>query len=392
MTAPTFTADGIQIQTFQEIFDDLVTKYQGIYGADINVGSESPDGQRIALEAQARLDMQSFAATIANSLDPDFAEGLALISIAKLSGIYPRPATTSSWDIAITTDINLTLPDLYTIKDSIGQLWQTNGSANLTTGVNTVSFFAVEFGAIVGLAAYTFEQVTIVLGITLIDALIDAVTGIDEETTQEFRQRRLKSLGNPSYSVTGSLYAKIAQIGGVTDANIIENDTDATDANGVPEHSIWCVIEGGDVTDIAETLAKNITGGTGHYGSVSETYEETLQKPSGATFVLIHEVNFDRPTVIDAYITVTLTRKTPSDLIDLDLVKAQLEAVTFAIGEAMLAGSLYQYCFGAGDGYTVTALEISDDDITYVDTKLTPAVNEKYELAAARITITELGT
>ena len=51
MTAPRFTPDGIQVQTFQEIYDELAAGYRVIYGEDINLEPNSPDGQRVAIEA-----------------------------------------------------------------------------------------------------------------------------------------------------------------------------------------------------------------------------------------------------------------------------------------------------------------------------------------------------
>ena len=58
MTLPKFTPDGIQVQTFQEIYDELAAGYRSIYGEDINLDPDSPDGQRVAIEAQLVLDAQ----------------------------------------------------------------------------------------------------------------------------------------------------------------------------------------------------------------------------------------------------------------------------------------------------------------------------------------------
>ncbi len=57
-TKPRFTENGIEVQTFDEIYEELADGYKAIYGTDINLDPDSPDGQRVALEAQARLDVQ----------------------------------------------------------------------------------------------------------------------------------------------------------------------------------------------------------------------------------------------------------------------------------------------------------------------------------------------
>ena len=107
---PEFTDDGIEIQTFEEIYDELVDGYKTIYGSDIDLDENSPDGQRVAIEAQARLDLQSFGAALYNQLDPDFAIGTALNRLIKLSGISRNPSVRSSVSVTLTTDRILTLP------------------------------------------------------------------------------------------------------------------------------------------------------------------------------------------------------------------------------------------------------------------------------------------
>ncbi|OQY25514.1 MAG: hypothetical protein B6244_14960 [Candidatus Cloacimonetes bacterium 4572_55] len=62
-----FTPDGIKIQTYEEIFDFLAEGYRAIYGVDINLDQDSPDGQRVGIEAKARLDIQTFALALYNS-------------------------------------------------------------------------------------------------------------------------------------------------------------------------------------------------------------------------------------------------------------------------------------------------------------------------------------
>jgi len=116
MTLPKFTPDGIQVQTFQEIYDELAAGYRAIYGEDINLDPDSPDGQRVAIEAQLVLDAQSFGALEYNQRDPDFALGQSLNSIIKLSGIVRRPATRSQVDVEVTTDRPLTLPPDYAVR------------------------------------------------------------------------------------------------------------------------------------------------------------------------------------------------------------------------------------------------------------------------------------
>jgi len=90
-----------------------------------------------------------------------------------------------------------------------------------------------------------------------------AVVGIDEETDQELRVRRNRSLETPQSSSTGRMFTALANLPNVTDVAVYENDTDVTDADDIPAHSLWVVVEGGAVADIVETMVKNRPGARG---------------------------------------------------------------------------------------------------------------------------------
>lgn len=385
----TFTPEGLTIQTYEEIYAELAAGYRAIYGADINLDPDSPDGQRVGIEAKARLDMQAFALALYNQFDPDFSAGEMLNKIIKLAGITRRPTSRSQVDVTVTTDRDLTLPSGYAVEDDLGQQWVTTSAEALTTGANTVTLVAEDFGAVEAEAATVTTQATIVIGVVSVTNVAAATVGRDEETDAELRIRRNQSLESPATSTRGGMYAAIGNLTGVTDLQVYENDTDTTDAGGVPAHSLWCVIEGGTVADIVETIVKNKTGGTGLLGTVSGTYDETLIRPDGTEYVLVHTAVFDRPAEVPLYITADVTAVNGATL-DLDLIKASLAAKTFRIADYVTAGGLYRYAYDAGDDYVITDLLVSDDDLTYTDGRLDPALDEKYTITVANITITDI--
>lgn len=391
MPGPTIDASGIQIQTFEEIFSELVAGYKAIYGPDINVSQESPDGQRIGIEAKARHDMQAFGLLVANNFDPDFARGLSQAKIAKLSGIFPRPATRSTWDLSVTVTRNLTLATGYSIADDLGQVWELPAPVSVVIGANPITFTASEFGSVTGLTGATFTQVTVVLGVASFTASVDAVVGVDEETDEEFAQRRNLSLENPGFSTTGSLTAQLLNTAGVTDAYVYDNDTDVYDAVlDLDAHSIWPVVEGGTIDDIMQVLLFKKTGGTGIKGAIEAIIPETLTRPDGSTFIVSQTRRFDRPVDVPVYVNATATRTNPLEPIDLDLIKQRMAEFTFYIGTPLQAGFLYEPGYTAGDNFILSAVEVSDDDITFTAEAITPAAGEKFSLVVANIDIAEV--
>lgn len=391
MAGPTIDANGITIQSFDEVFSELVTGYQGIYGADINLDQESPDGQRVAIEAKSRADMQAFGLLIANNFDPDFARGLFQAKIAKLSGVFPRPATRSIWDLSVTSTRIVTLPLGYQISDDLGQLWELPAPVDVPIGASPITFQATDFGSVTGLTGAIFTPVTVVLGITGFTAAVDAEPGEDEETDEEFVQKRNLSLENPAFSTTNSLAARLLNTAGVSDAYVYDNDSDVYDPiNDLDAHSIWAVVEGGTIFDIMQVLLFQKTGGTGIKGTIEAVIPETLTRPDGSTFIVNQVRRFDRPVMVPIYITLTATRKNPLVPIDLALIKQKIATYKFYIGTPLQAAELYCPAYTAGDDFILTDMEISDDNITFVDGLLTPDPGSKFEIDVANITITEV--
>jgi len=391
MTAPRFTPDGIQVQTFQEIYDELAAGYRVIYGEDINLEPNSPDGQRVAIEAQLVLDSQSFGALEYNQRDPDFALGQSLNSIIKLSGITRRPATRSQVDVTVVTDRPLTLPIDYTVEDDLGQSWSTLAVRTLIAGTTTVTLFAVDFGAIEADADTIVNPVTVVIGDQSVTNPTAATAGIDEETDQELRVRRNRSLETPQSSSTGRMFTALASVPNVTGVAVYENDTDVTDYNGIPAHSLWVVVEGGAVAAIVETMTKNKTGGKGMVGSVTGTFSEPVTRPNGTTFTIVHSMTFDRPVDVPVLVRLDATRKDAANPVDEAIISQAIAARTFNIGENLLAGDLYRLAFNAGESFIPTNLEISrDSGATYTDGRILSDLNEKFSIAAGDVAVTEI--
>ena len=391
MTAPRFTPDGIQVQTFQEIYDELAAGYRSIYGEDINLDPDSPDGQRVAIEAQLVLDAQSFGALEYNQRDPDFALGQSLNSIIKLAGISRRPATRSQVDVVVTTDRPLTLPPDYAVEDDLGQAWTTLNAIDIPPGETTVTLFAENFGAVEADPATVVNPVTVVIGVLSVMNTLSAVVGIDEETDQELRVRRNRSLETPQSSSTGRMFTALASLTNVTDVAVYENDTDVTDSDGIPAHSLWVVVEGGAVSDIVETMVKNKTGGKGVFGAVTGTFNESVLRPDGSTFVIVHDMTFDRPVFVPVLVRLTATRKDAADPVDEALIAQEIAKRVFVIGENLLANDLYRLVFNAGDNFIPTVLEVSiDAGVSWTDGSVLSAPNEKFTLDAADVTVTEV--
>lgn len=387
-----FDNNGLQIDTFRDLFQTLSDAYKGVYGQDIDLDQDSPDGQRVAIEAQARTDIEAALQWLYSQMDPDFNNGDMQQVIAKLHGLYLRPGSRSQRDLKVVTDRPVLLYAGYKILDQANQVWFIRTPVTVPAGTTEVTFFAELFGKVTGLVSDTFTQLTPELGVQGFISEAAVVFGRDEETPEEFRQRRNRSLENPATGSTGAIFAKVAQLPGVTDVNIDENDTKVDDPlTGIPANSIWLVVEGGAVSDIVEVMVKQKGGGTGTKGDIIGRLIETLIRPDGTTLAIAHDMQFDRPIYIPLHIKLTAKRKISSEPVDVDSLKEALADRVLHIGESIDANELYANGYGtARVNYVLTDMEISADGVTYTEGELSPGFQGKFTLSNANIVIDEV--
>ena len=105
----------------------------------------------------------------------------------------------------------------------------------------------------------------------------------------------------------------------VRDAKVYENDTDSTDANGIPAHSLAAVIYGGDAQAVARAIYETKAPGVGTYGS---SYED-FQDESGNT----HRIHYSRTETRRIFAYMTIRRLPGCD------EAAVTEAVTAAVND-----------------------------------------------------------
>lgn len=385
-----FTPSGVSVQTLEEITAELIAGYQAIYGPDINFAPDSPDGQSIGIKAKLVADMQNAFLLLYNQQDPDFAFGQALISKIKYAGITARPATRSYADVSVVVDRYLTLDASFTVVDELGQEWILDATGGFAPGTNVTTFFSKDFGAIEADPNTINQVVTIVPGVVSVNNSGAAVPGVNEETDEELRLRRSKSVQLPSFTPLGGIFARLANTAGVTEVKVYENPTENYDADlELDPHHVWAIVEGGSIADIAESLAYSKTAGAGTKGDTAGTYVETLTGPSGA-FTITHTMNFDRPDVKPLYVRLTISRKASQPVPDVALIKSTLSERAFGIGEEAFATDLYQTVYSVGKTYAVYDLEISNNGVSWTEENLFPGYDGRYDIDELNITVTEV--
>jgi uncharacterized phage protein gp47/JayE len=297
-TAPTIGLTGLTIPSYQDILDYLIEKKKEIYGNDIYLGADSTDYQELSVFALMIFDSMQLAQYVYNNRGPQTAIGSALDGIVKINGLSRVAATHSTVDVLITGIVG-TIINSGIIKDVAGHKWLLPAVVTIPiNGFATVTATAEEEGEITALAASITTIVTPVSGWISVTNPLAATPGVSVETDSALRARQAVSTAIPSLSVIEGVAGAVWNLDGVTMVRYYENKTHITDENGIPGHSVAFIIEGGDATEIAETLNTKMTPGTGYYGT---TEVEVLDDYDVPTIV-----KFFRPTVkyYDAQVTI----------------------------------------------------------------------------------------
>lgn len=356
-TAPTIDANGISAPQFADILAWLQDQYRAIYGADVYLGNDSQDGQFLGVLAAAINDSNAAAVACYNAFSPLTAQGNGLSTVVKINGITRLVPTPSTVDVLITGQAGTTINGGI-VGDAADVQWALpatvliplSGSILVTATCRELGAFSAAPGTVTQIKTPTF-------GWQSVSNPSPAEEGQPVETDAALRVRQSLSVAVPSQTIFEGIVGSVANLPGVTRIQGYENDSDATDGNGIPAHSIAIIVEGGDAQAIAETIAEKKTPGTGTFGSVVDTIIDSV----GSS----HIIRFQRPT--DAVITVNLTIQPMVGYSAAILPSIQQALVEYLnalpIGGAVIYSKLFVPAnlgnVGLGSTYNITAMTIA---------------------------------
>lgn len=392
-------ATGLTVKTRSEIVADLEAAFKAIYGSDINVDQNSPDGQLIGILAQEAVDIRELLVSIYNSFNPDRAIGTPLDERVAINNISRRGGTFTVQPITLIVDRTVTLQGVdanyndvnsvgYTVQDNAGNQFVLIDTVTLTAGTYSKNFRAKKLGLVETTVNTITNPVTIVLGVTSVNNPSGALeVGQNQETDQQLRLRRQYSVAIASTGYLNGLLGAVLNLAGVTDAKLYENVTNVTDANGIPAHSTWLIVEGGANTEIAQLYYEKKSAGSGMKGAVSVP----ITTPSGNVIDFL----FDRPTAKNLYIRFEIQRTVAGTTFDQAAIKQYLvDNLTYSIGafadtSTVTAQAIAAIADSSGGGVPLN-VEISANGITWFDYLTVTTLDEQWTLDVSRITITVL--
>ncbi|NMY77682.1 hypothetical protein HBO01_03190 [Pseudomonas rhodesiae] len=414
------TDQGITGRSLNEYLGDIKEKTLAI-DPEWNIDPDSPDGQRIGIEAEMFANLDEAVVAAYRSKDPDSATGEALRNIGKISGIPIRDATYSVAPITVTGQTSATIPQGSQVRSRVDNtVW-------LTTAVIVIGIGQTANGFV---TCTTPGRVLASPGeLTIIGTPIsgwasvtngEAAAGVPAESDEDFRIRRADGVSRAGSNMRDNMHANIASVSGVTDVQVLENSSVSPfDSDGVPYTGIAVIVNGGSDADIGLAMYQKHNPGTPmlpRYNSKTDTWVDA----PGANGVKVDVVSpvtgnksvmtFQRATGLPIFVAITVQKEgdLPSDIEDLlraaviaDSTRSLFSGETstgfnrggYDIGEKVPPGRLYtpvNKVLGLyGDSY-ITSLTIGLSALAQGLTPIQPTISQIATFDAENISITVL--
>lgn len=389
------TQTGVIVPDTSATLNEVRDEYRTALGQDLDVSPETPQGVLITGETLARDGVLRFNAALANQINPNIAGGIFLDAIWALTG-GARVAATPT----LVRDVTLTgVPGAIVPAGSLAALgadgarFQLTGSVVLTGGTGLGTFQAVEVGATPVAIGALNSIITPVLGWETVNNTLAGETGSAEETDIAARTRRRQTLALQGVALPEAIISGLNTVTGVRSMSFRENVTNASiviEGVTLTAHSIYACVDGGSDNDVALMLLRKKSLGAAWNGgtAVAVTDPYSLQE---------YTVRFDRPTVVQIFVRVTVVANGASYPDIPAVVRAAM--VSYANGEQegepgfVVGGDVSPFELAAAVGRVapplyVRAITLSTDGVTYAAAEIAMTIAQKGGLLSGNIAVT----
>lgn len=314
------TSTGYKLKTQNEWFEEEKQLYLDIDPL-WNLDPSTPDGLKIAHDAEVFGALDETLQQAYNSKDPNKASGIDLDVISALTGTMRSEGTASTVTGFLLTGIPGTLVPAGAVFESAttGTRWTLDQSWTIdTTGTVLVNITCTQTGPVEADAGTITRIITTVGGLTSVNNPTPATPGTEIESDSSLRVKRATAVGRPGNNQIDSMLGELYAVAGVRRVKVYENDTNSAavstdNPHGLPAHSISPIIDGGEDDDVAMAIyikknpgvLLNQSGIPISVDVVSPVYPANVKT-----------IRFARPNYVDMTIVITLSDdgSLPSDI------------------------------------------------------------------------------
>jgi hypothetical protein len=323
------TTAGLQIPTVETIQAEITTDQRSLVDPDLENTADDPLGAVNGIFASHLREAWEAVQVAFDGLNPDASEDSQLDAISAITGTAREAATPSKFRglrrIELTLEAGASVPigTLFHVAGDITRQFKSTEQADAVgAGVYVVAAECTVLGPTPCNAGTLTVIATPVVGLVSVNNAFDVELGTNEDTNHQLRLRRERELRASGLATVPAIQAKLLAYENedgenpILDATVFENYTDTTNLDGLPPHSLECLVYDGvslAVPDdtIAELIWTSKPGGIQLIGTSSGTITDS----NGETRI----IPFSRPDLreIIIYLEVLLEDSTiPGDYTD----------------------------------------------------------------------------
>lgn len=316
------TDTGYEPRTEAEIQESTRTRLRASISEKLDLSERTVLGNWNNIVCEDLTGLEELGQEAYNAFDRDAATGDRLSSLAIVMGV-PRRETPTTGLVVMTLNLDAGLTfapgDItFQVDGEPDNTWHNRDEVVSTSSGNYDAVFESDLTGSTATAA----SGTLTVLIDPTDNTVnsgtnaqDATPGKDRETDAELRVRMAQGVASGGSHTVNAIRAALVNVNGVISADVFENTTSIVDADGIPGHSIRCVVWDSDppVAKDAE-IAQAIWDLSATYSAGSQSgiaVDENLGNV---------EVHFDRPTVTD--VTFAITIESESGVAEDDVIAA----------------------------------------------------------------------
>lgn len=350
------TDKGFKLKTQNEYFEEERDLYLGI-DADWNLDPSSPDGLKLAKDAETFGNLDEVAQAAYNSKDPNKAKGHDLEVICALTGTKRDKGSRSIAPVTIGGVVGTQIFEGDIVESTEdGTEWEITDPVRIgSNGTITANVRCTKRGAIVAPVDTLTKIVTVRGGWQTVTNQVVSYLGRGVQQDPALRRERKLTVALPGSNMVESMYGALGTVDGVNRFVIYENDEKTTDSNGLPGNSLAIFVDGGDDQAVADAIYSKRGPGTKQFQpTVSSPVTKTVQSKK---FPQIKQViKFNRPAYVDIRVAYNIKNDgtLPANVAELikDAVMSYVEGTLidsscgfnplgFNIAEDVNAGRLY---------------------------------------------------
>lgn len=431
---------GFVMPTLDELIEEQYAEMRAAYGDSVDLTAASPLGQLSVINAEREFKIWQGMQAVHKAFDPDSATGASLESVSAITGTVRdfaapsevtgtftgTPATVlTAGRVASVAGTGKRFATLADATIAAATAWaastayaaaarRTNGgniyevtvagtsaASGGPTGTGTTivdgtvtwkylgagtgfvdaAMESEEDGPIVATARTLTVIETPAAGWSGVINNLDAELGVDEETDPSLRLKREDELRAGGNAAIESVRAQLLKVDDVKQVTVFENITNVTDADGLPPHSIECLVQGGADAAILKAVFLAAAGGIEAHGTTSGTVTDSQG--------IAHTVKFTRPSEINIWIIANLVINSNEYPLDgADQIKTKLTTYGSAqkTGKNVVASALEAECFKVSGVLEASCLIATSNPPT-LRTTIAISLRQLMKFDTSRITV-----